>query len=104
LNAFDALNDIAPSRRMVSVSAKALGDEDIFVQIADTGTGFSQSHQDRLFQPFFTTKERGLGLGLSLCSAILKAHGGSLRLTTNPTGGAIASFSLPILKVQEAMS
>jgi PAS domain S-box-containing protein len=104
LNAFDAMNEVTPSRRIVSVAAKVSGEDEIAVEIADTGAGLLQSHQDRLFQPFFTTKERGLGLGLSLCATILKAHGGSLSLVSNPAGGAIASFSLPILKVQDAMS
>jgi PAS domain S-box-containing protein len=102
LNAFDAMNDMTPSHRTVSVATRFPGEEAVSVEITDTGTGLSPPHQARLFQPFFTTKERGLGLGLSLCSAIVKAHGGSLTLANNPGGGATASFSLPILKLPSA--
>jgi C4-dicarboxylate-specific signal transduction histidine kinase len=51
----------------------------------------------RAFQPFFTTKERGLGLGLSLSSSIIKLHAGNLALENNTYGGATATFRLPRL-------
>jgi signal transduction histidine kinase len=56
-----------------------------------------QADQMRAFQPFFTTKERGLGLGLSLSSSIIKLHGGELVLENNARGGATATFRLPRL-------
>ncbi len=53
------------------------------------------AHQDRVLQPFFTTKDHGLGLGLSLSSAIIKLHGGRLWLDNNPEAGVTATFTLP---------
>ena len=59
----------------------------------DFGHGVAAEVQQRLFEPFFTTKEHGLGLGLSICSTILKAHGGNLRIDSNDYDGATVSLS-----------
>ena len=59
------------------------------------GHGIAAADQARLFQPFFTTKEHGLGLGLSICSTIVKSHGGKLSLENNASGGATAVIALP---------
>ena len=59
--------------------------------IVDSGHGIAAEDQTRLFQPFFTTKEHGLGLGLSICSTIVKSHGGKLSIENNTGGGATVS-------------
>lgn len=97
LNAMDAMNEMVPSRRKITVSTRLLSGEEIEVSVADSGIGLSQSSQMRAFQPFFTTKERGLGLGLSLSSSIIKLHLGDLILENNAQGGATARFRLPRL-------
>ena len=68
--------------------------------IVDSGQGIAVEDQSQLFQPFFTTKEQGLGLGLSLCSTIVKSHGGKLSIENNADGGATVVIALPI---QEAL-
>ena len=76
--------------------------EQVQIRISDCGIGLAPAHRERIFQPFFTTKEQGLGLGLSLCSTIVKLHGGALSLDNNPGGGATAAFTLPALNRAEA--
>jgi signal transduction histidine kinase len=65
------------------------------VHIYDRGTGLPPSREQEVFQPFFTTKKRGLGLGLSICTSIVKLHGGTLSLQNNVREGASAVFRLP---------
>jgi signal transduction histidine kinase len=66
------------------------------VQIVDSGTGLPSGQEDRVLDPFFTTKEQGLGLGLAISGSIVKAHGGRLWGENNSRGGATFHFVLPI--------
>jgi signal transduction histidine kinase len=68
----------------------------IQVEVADWGAGLPPALQGQPFQPFFTTKQGGLGLGLSISASIVKMHGGALHLENNPEGGTIAWFTLPV--------
>jgi PAS domain S-box-containing protein len=97
LNASDAMIDIVPARRMIVIRTRATDAEQVQVEVSDCGTGLTPADSKRVFQPFFTTKQRGLGLGLSLCSAIVKLHGGALSLNNNAGGGATATVTLPQL-------
>ncbi len=94
VNAADSMNDQIPTRRIMTIGTRGLSEREIEVTVADQGTGLSPTHRQQIFQPFFTTKERGLGLGLSICSSIIRAHGGRLSLEDNPIGGIIATFTL----------
>jgi PAS domain S-box-containing protein len=103
LNAIDAMNDVAPARRLITVRTRTTAAEQVQIEVSDCGVGLAPASQKRVFQPFFTTKEQGLGLGLSLCSAIVKLHGGALSLNNNNAGsGATATFTLPLLHRLEA--
>jgi two-component system, LuxR family, sensor kinase FixL len=64
------------------------------VGIADTGPGLAPEVRANLFQPFVTTKDTGMGIGLSVCSAIVEAHGGRLSAQDNPGGGTVFRFTL----------
>ncbi|MEM7566772.1 MAG: ATP-binding protein [Pseudomonadota bacterium] len=68
----------------------------VFATVSDIGGGIDLQVRDRLFQPFQTTKEEGLGLGLAICRAILGAHGGSLAGESGPNGGAVFTLRLPV--------
>jgi two-component system, NtrC family, nitrogen regulation sensor histidine kinase GlnL len=67
------------------------------IEVADTGPGFSADVVERAFEPFVTTKARGSGLGLAICERIVAAHGGDIRATNRPTGGAAVLITLPLV-------
>ena len=66
------------------------------VSVTDSGTGIDEHLIDRLFEPFYTTKPEGMGMGLSISKTIIKAHGGQMGARNNPEGGATFYFTLPI--------
>ena len=66
------------------------------LHIADNGPGIPPEHVDKVFNPFFTTKETGTGLGLSMVHRIIDAHGGHIRVTAGPQGGACFVIELPL--------
>jgi two-component system nitrogen regulation sensor histidine kinase GlnL len=68
------------------------------IQIADEGQGMPEATRDKVFTPFFTTKERGLGLGLALCHRIVEEHKGAIQVTSEPGRGTTVSCFLPIAK------
>jgi signal transduction histidine kinase len=70
------------------------------IEVLDTGPGIPDDLADKIFAPFFTTKPTGSGLGLTICSQIIKAHGGVLEAASRPEGGARFSFILPLPKHQ----
>jgi two-component system sensor kinase FixL len=66
------------------------------VSVSDTGPGLAPNVQEQLFQPFVTTKEKGMGLGLSICRSIVDAHGGRLEALPNPDRGVTFRFTVPL--------
>jgi len=102
LNAMEAMSESDSITRRISIKTGITSEGDVQVSVADSGSGLAPSSKGQAFQPFFTTKESGLGLGLSLSSSIIKLHGGSLSLENNPAGGAVATFKLPQLSAAVA--
>ena len=72
------------------------------VSVSDTGPGLDLKVQAQLFQPFITTKDKGMGLGLSICRSIIDAHGGRLWATPNPERGVRFQFTLPLAEQNDA--
>ena len=68
------------------------------VSVQDSGPGLSPEVRQRLFQPFVTTKPSGMGVGLSICHAIVEAHGGRMHAKDNPSGGTVFCFSVPVFR------
>lgn len=95
LNAWEAMSDTALERRVLTVTTSAADDQSVEICVVDTGRGISSDLQERLFEPFITTKKDGLGLGLSICRSIVDAHGGRLWAENNAEGGATFHISLP---------
>ena len=97
MNAMDAMSAMPQPRRGITVSTRMIDPDQIEVIVADRGRGIAPEDRIRVFDPFFTTKEHGLGLGLSICSNIVKSHGGELDLdnNNNDDGGARARIILP---------
>jgi len=92
----NALEAMAQSSHRELIAANALvADDMIEIEISDTGTGFQGDVEQNLFQTFFTTKETGMGVGLSISRSIIEAHGGRMWAEANPSGGATFRFTLP---------
>ena len=96
LNSFEAMKNVDSKSLCIRTARK--NDKFITVSVEDSGTGIDEQNMDRLFNPFFTTKKGGLGVGLSINKAIIEAHGGIFWAENNPEQGATFSFSLSISK------
>jgi signal transduction histidine kinase len=73
----------------------------VHVSVEDTGAGIKPSDVDRLFKPLFTTKARGMGMGLSICQSIVETHGGRIWVSPGANGGSIFQFELPMAARKE---
>jgi signal transduction histidine kinase len=67
----------------------------VLVTVRDTGPGIDPGNLERVFEPFYTTKTMGMGMGLSICRSIISGHGGRLWVAPNAPRGAVFQFSLP---------
>jgi two-component system, LuxR family, sensor kinase FixL len=94
----NAIEAIGASERREIVIWTSSGGIDVRVNIADNGVGLSEKVNSSLFEPFTTTKVNGMGVGLSICRAIIEAHRGRIWAESNPKGGAIFGFTLPLAR------
>ena len=94
MNAIDALSGSQALRREIIVATKwSRGDAEIV--IADTGPGISPDHLKEVFNPFFTTKTHGMGMGLTIARTIAEAHHGHITVEPRKAGGALFRIRLP---------
>jgi C4-dicarboxylate-specific signal transduction histidine kinase len=94
-NAMEAISASTGSTRVLRVTTESDQDGGVLVNVEDSGTGIDSEVLDRIFDPMFTTKAQGMGLGLSICRSIVEGRGGRLRVSPNPAGGSIFRFNLP---------
>jgi signal transduction histidine kinase len=92
-NAIDSMA-VENGPRILNVRLEADADDDIVVSVADTGAGIQQQHVEQVFNPLFTTKSGGMGLGLSICRAIVERHHGRLGVVPNTPRGAVFQMAL----------
>jgi signal transduction histidine kinase len=95
LNGMEAMADTPEARRSLQVRTAANGSAQVEVSVSDAGPGIPAERLARLFDSFFTTKEHGMGLGLSIARSIVEAHGGWIQAENAPGGGATFRFGLP---------
>ena len=96
LNGMDAMTDVETKERLLIVRAGLVNDGVAEVSVSDCGTGISPDKIKRLFEPFFTSKPDGLGMGLAISKNIIEAHGGKIWGENNPTRGAVFKFILTV--------
>jgi signal transduction histidine kinase len=97
LNAVEAMDHAEIGNRVLSVEANLVGDL-VSVSVRDTGPGISPECLDNIFEPFYTTKPKGLGIGLAISRSVVLAHGGSLKASHNSPRGAVITVTLPTPK------
>jgi two-component system sensor kinase FixL len=88
INGCDAMSEQDRADRRLTVATTQQVGGAVRIAVADSGTGIPVDKLDRVFEPFYTSKDQGLGLGLSICRSIVRAHGGRLWAANNPQGGA----------------
>jgi len=102
-NAIDAMKDCAPGTRKLTLQTALVGESKVEVSVSDTGTGIPNDKLTGVFETFYTTKQQGIGLGLSIVRAIVETYGGKIWAENrNGGGGAVFRFTLPLAKAHAA--
>ena len=95
INGADAMNSVSDRPRVLRVGSKVNDEGSIEVTIGDSGTGIEEAIRHRIFDPLFTTKSTGMGMGLSICRSIVEAHGGRLWASQGTPHGTEFQFTIP---------
>jgi two-component system sensor kinase FixL len=99
LNAFQAMKDSPMSERQVTIRSRFDKGNAMIISVRDCGVGLKDDQLEEMFQPFYTTKSDGLGMGLAISRSIIEGHGGRLWAQNNPDRGATLYFSVPAREV-----
>jgi signal transduction histidine kinase len=94
MNAIESMNSAEP--RVLSITSKSNEHNTVLVSIADTGNGIDVANLSRIFKPMFTTKDRGMGMGLSICKSIIESHNGRIWVSAAVPRGSVFHFELPV--------
>jgi C4-dicarboxylate-specific signal transduction histidine kinase len=95
LNAVEAMGSVEARERDLLISTEPNQTGGVLLAVRDSGPGIDPEHLERVFEPFYTTKSSGVGMGLSICRSIIDAHGGRLWADVNEPRGAAFRFTLP---------
>ena len=96
VNAMDAMDGTPADDKMVFLISQKNRHNEISVRVEDSGIGLAPELCEQIFQPFFTTKPHGIGVGLSISRSIIESHNGQIRAFSRPQGGSIVEFTIPI--------
>ncbi len=102
LNAAQAMASDGRTHRAIAITIGRLGDGQVRLSVTDNGPGISDAILARLFEPFFSTKAEGMGMGLAICRATIAAFGGKLVAENRPEGGAEFWFTLPLSDLEHS--
>ena len=101
LNGIDAIDE----KGTITIKSTRTADECLQIQISDTGNGIAPETLDNVFNPFFTTKSKGNGLGLAICKRLIAQHKGNIEVFNNPESGATFVITLPVKReIEESTS
>jgi C4-dicarboxylate-specific signal transduction histidine kinase len=95
LNAVEAMDAVKAEARELSISTELSQTNGVLVAVRDSGPGIDPENLERVFEAFYTTKSKGIGMGLAICRSIIEAHGGRLCAEANEPRGAVFRFTLP---------
>ncbi|PZO91419.1 MAG: PAS domain-containing sensor histidine kinase [Sphingomonas sanxanigenens] len=95
INGIQAMRDTPPADRRLDIAAEPMDGGMIRIAVSDSGSGFPGDTARRIFEPFYTTKAEGMGMGLSICRSIIEAQGGRISAENNEGAGATVAFTLP---------
>ena len=95
MNGIEAMSAVNDRPRVLHVSTQIDNTSNILIAVEDSGTGLDPEKIDHIFDPLFTTKPQGMGMGLSICRSIVEAHGGRLWASPHQPCGSVFQFSLP---------
>jgi len=98
MNALDAVEGLPPAERRIIVSTRSLNGEAAEVSVRDFGAGLPKDRPDKVFDHFFSTKQTGMGMGLTIVRSIIETHGGKITAQNAPDRGARFSFHLPAVR------
>ena len=94
--AMEAMAECVEDRRFITVRSRINEDAAVHVSVQDAGPGFRQGTHHLVFEPFYTTKPSGMGMGLAISKSIIEAHSGLIWAGDNTFGGATLHFTLPV--------
>jgi signal transduction histidine kinase len=104
-NAVEAMHDTASDvEKNITIETRAKDNNYVEVCVTDNGSGINVQDTGNIYEAFYTTKDSGLGMGLSICKSIIENHGGELGYSQNEAGGSRFCFSLPVEKSEKLIT
>jgi two-component system sensor kinase FixL len=100
INALDAMEGLPPAERRITISTRSDKGDVVEVNVRDFGTGLPKDRPDKVFDHFFSTKQKGMGMGLAIVRSIIEAHGGTIVGENAPDRGATMMVRLPAVRGQ----